>query len=464
MGVKKLHAVFLRYVLLLALAVVLVVAANVTVYLLGVQTGAVVPLNRVSAAIESAEERLQSDQKITASDLPPLCAYALFTEDGQWLDGSIAQADSGRLWNACIENGQTRDASHLYAVIDRAQNREVLILRYCTAAQFSNPTLRSLFPMADLVLIAVILLEILFFLVAVSFMFGRYLGKRIDKLLDVVQKIEQQDLDFEIEKSKLFEIDRALSALDHMKLALKHALMKQWQDDKARQDQLSALAHDLKTPLTIIRGNTELLLDTALSAEQKECADDIMRSSMQMQRYVQTLLEVTTSWDSEALGIQQVPVAQFLQEIRDQIDGLCRMNHVTLHWACEEHPQSIAANPDLLMRALVNVLSNAAEHTPPGGTVRFETKEDSGSLVFVITDSGGGFTREALTHATEQFFMDDGSRGAQPHYGIGLYVAASIVRKHHGQLLLENSARTGGAMVTIRIPCGASSLPIRSNC
>ena len=453
MGVKKLHTVFMRYVLFLALAVLLVIAANVAVYLCGVETGAVVPLNRVSAEIESAKEVLQSARQISASDIPLLCEYALFTADGQHLEGSIEQEDIGLLWKTCMENGQTSDPPYLYSVIDRAQDHEVLILRYRAAAQFSNPTLRSIFPLADLVLIAVILLEILFFLVAVSFLFGKYLGKRIDKLLAVVQKIEQQDLDFEIEKSKLFEIDRALDALDHMRLALKHSLMKQWQDDKARQDQLSALAHDLKTPLTIIRGNTELLLDTALSTEQKECADYIESSSMQMQSYVQTLIEVTKSWDGEPLSLQQMPVDSFLQEVQNQFDGLCRMNHVTLRWDCGRHPQSVSANHDLLMRALVNVFSNAVEHTPRGGTVCFEVKEESGNLVFVVTDSGGGFTGEAIKHATEQFFMDDGSRSAQSHYGIGLYVAASVVQKHHGQLILENSELTGGAMVTIQIPC-----------
>ena len=63
---------------------------------------------------------------------------------------------------------------------------------------------------------------------------GVALGKKIDKLLTVVYKIEQQDLDFEIQKSKLFEVDQALDALDHMRIALRQSLSKQWYDDKMR--------------------------------------------------------------------------------------------------------------------------------------------------------------------------------------------------------------------------------------
>ena len=101
---------------------------------------------------------------------------------------------------------------------------------------------------------------------------------------------------------------------------------------------------------------------------------------------------------------------------------------------------------------LVNVLSNAVEHTPQGGNVTFEIWEDNNELSFLITDTGKGFSDEALKHATEQFFMGDDSRNSKSHYGIGLYVAASIAKKHNGKIILQNSVATGGAKVTIQIP------------
>ena len=83
---------------------------------------------------------------------------------------------------------------------------------------------------------------------------------------------------------------------------------------------------------------------------------------------------------------------------------------------------------------------------------RIEVLEDNDGLSFLITDSGQGFSDEALRHATEQFFMDDDNRSSKSHYGIGLYVAASIAQKHNGKIILENSAALGGAKVTIQIP------------
>lgn len=450
MGVKKLRSVFIQYALLLAFTVFMIVAVNVGIFLIGVNSGAIYPLVSTEAAISSAKEQLQSARQITKDDIPSLCEYALFTMDGQFVGGSIDKEAAALIWTTCTGNGRMSDHPYLYSVINR--EKEILILRYPMTAQFRNLTLRRIFPSADLFLIVMILLEMLFSLVVISFLFGKYLGKKIDQLRAVVHKIEQQDLDFEVQKTRLFEVDQALDALDHMRIALQQSLFKQWQDDKMRRDQLSALAHDLKTPLTIIRGNAELLFDTSLSTEQRECAEYIENSSLQMQDYVQTLIEAAKSWDSHQLCMQKVPMESLLLELKKQIDGLCSVNHMILHWNCVQYPAYVTADHDLLIRMLINVLSNAVEHTPQGGTVTFEVSENNDELSFVITDTGEGFSDEALTHATEQFFMDDDSRNSKSHYGIGLYVAASIAKKHHGKLILENTADAGGAKVTIQMP------------
>lgn len=450
MGVKKLHTVFLQYVLFLALAIFLVIGVNLGGYILCVDNGFVIPLNQKSAVIEKEKGVLQSATTMDTTDIPSFCEYILFTNEGQYLDGSLPKEESASIWEKCVENSKVAEKSYLYTVVER--EKEVLVLQYSTAAQFSNQTLRHLFPSADLVLISIVILEMLFFLVIISFLFGKYLSRRMEELLVITQKIEQQDLDFSIKKSKIVEIDRVLDALNHMKIALKQSLAKQWQDDKLRQDQLAALAHDLKTPLTIIRGNTELLLDLPLSDEQKECADYIETSAVQMQNYVQSLIEVTKSWKSTRLNLQEIEVSSLLQETKNQIIGLCAVNNITLQWNSELYPITIWVDHDLIIRALMNVLSNAVEHTPQGGKISLEAFQYENMLSIVISDTGSGFSAEALKHGTEQFFMDDDSRNSKSHYGIGLYVAASVVQKHGGRLVLENSSQNGGAKVTLEIP------------
>ena len=83
------------------------------------------------------------------------------------------------------------------------------------------------------------------------------------------------------------------------------------------------------------------------------------------------------------------------------------------------------------------------------GIIYIDAKEQDGRLTFIVEDSGSGFTKEALLHGTEQFFMDDTSRNGEAHYGMGLFFAKTVAEKYGGGIKLSNSENTGGARVEI---------------
>ena len=147
MGIKKLHTVFLQYVSFLALALLLVIGVNLGGYILCVNSGLILPLNQKSAAVENAKGTLQSTAVVLPEDIPSFCEYVLFTDEGQYVDGSVPQQESASIWENCVENKQVAGKSHLHTVIER--ENEILVLRYSSAAQFSNQTLCHIFPSAD---------------------------------------------------------------------------------------------------------------------------------------------------------------------------------------------------------------------------------------------------------------------------------------------------------------------------
>ena len=81
--------------------------------------------------------------------------------------------------------------------------------------------------------------------------------------------------------------------------------------------------------------------------------------------------------------------------------------------------------------------------------IYIDAKEQDDRLTFIVEDSGSGFTKEALLHGTEQFFMDDTSRNGEAHYGMGLFFAKTVAEKYGGGIKLSNSENTGGARVEI---------------
>ena len=81
-----------------------------------------------------------------------------------------------------------------------------------------------------------------------------------------------------------------------------------------------------------------------------------------------------------------------------------------------------------------------------------DVQSNNGFVEISVTDEGTGFSKEALCHAQERFFMGDKSRTSNMHFGMGLYITSSIIKQHGGQLVLSNSKKTGGAQVIIKIP------------
>ena len=450
MGVKKLRSIFMRYVFTVAGGILFIIAVNVGLYMLFINTEVIIPAMNIEDSIDDAAEKIQADKLFDTADIPSFCDYGVYSPTGAFQYGSLSEDTANTFWEKAVTNG--KNVVHPYRIRIVERENEVILLRYRLTSQFSNPVLRRICPTSDFLLIGLIMIEIIVLLLLVSHWFGKYTGRKIDKLLIVTKKIEKQDLDFKIESSGIFEVDRALSALEHLKQALKNSLAEQWQADKLRQEQISALAHDLKTPLTIIRGNTELLYDTILADNQKECADYIEGSVVQMQDYVETLINMTKAKDHFPFRRENVKLSSLLQESHTQAKGLCAVKNIHLEWRENFNREYIFADSEQLIRSFANVLSNAIEYTPEGKTVFFEVYEKDHSILCSITDMGSGFSPEALKRATEQFYMDEQSRHSKSHYGIGLYVANSIIAQHGGQLILSNSEKTGGAQVIIKIP------------
>lgn len=154
---------------------------------------------------------------------------------------------------------------------------------------------------------------------------------------------------------------------------------------------LSALAHDLKTPLTIIRGNVELLCDTSLSDEQRECVCYVKSSVEQMQNYVLSLIDIAKAKQDFLVHKQGVVISKFLAELKMQAKGLCSVKNIQLKWNENYQIEQAVFDSGQMIRAIMNVISNAVEHTPEGGCISFTVYEDEKSLIILVCDSGNGF-------------------------------------------------------------------------
>lgn len=431
-------------IFMLALAVSLVMVFNVMV-----NHNIVYPADYAQQQAREAYDRLQGAEEISPDLIPGLCDYTVFDLHGNRESGNLSERETREAWNAVSEN-QRQSGRYYFMAIPREDG--YCVLRYEITPQYKSSFLQKILMPPQALLILIALLGMLVIVIVEAVFFGKKLKKKLSALIAAAGKVEHGELDFQISASGIKEIDAVLNSMDQMRGALKESLENQWKTEQEKNRQMSALAHDLKTPLTIVRGNAELLLETELTEEQKKYTEYIESSSLQMQNYLQTLIEVTKSWQGYRFCPQEVDISVFLQEIKEQAEGLCTANNLELVWQRRCSSAPISADPDLMSRAILNVISNAAEHSPAGGRVTVSAAEEKENLVLIISDEGKGFSAEALKHGTEQFYMDDASRNSRKHFGLGLYIAASVLQKHGGELLLGNDAETGGGKVTLKIP------------
>ncbi len=270
--------------------------------------------------------------------------------------------------------------------------------------------------------------------VGMKMRFAKKLRLQLDPLYEATSEVAKQNLDFEVGHSNIKEFEDVLLSFSHMKESLKASLEQQWEAEHMQKEQIAALAHDLKTPLTVIQGNADLISETELDEEQRLYAEYISSSSEQMQLYIRTLIDISRAASGYQLHMEDIDVLSYVEQLRGQIDALCQTKKIGLQMELEHLPDVLSADKLLLERAIMNVINNAMDYSPQDSSIHISIIGGKQHLKITVTDAGPGFSQEDLLHAKEQFYMADHSRSSNMHFGMGLFITKSIVQQHGGQL------------------------------
>lgn len=442
---NTLSGIFMRYVLLMLGALFTLGVCTIIVFNILVNTGCIYPANYAERKINEAYDLIRSADEVTEDMIPPLCHYVIFSMDGERLGGDMSGQSVEIAWN--VADHGNASGNSFYKVISRP--REYVVLQYSLTPQYRSAFLREHFIGPQNLMTIMLIMGGTAVIILSSVRFGKRLKRKMQPVMQAVERIRDQDLEYETVYSGIKELDDCLASIDEMRIALKDSLERQWKTEQDKNRQMSALAHDIKTPLTVVRGNAELLSETEVTEEQKNYIVHIINSAVRIQDYVQKLIDVTRS----ACGCPDIPekvmTETLLGDIRRQTSGLAEVYHLKISWKEQWSSRKVNVVYDQAVRAVMNIIQNAVEHTGEDGRINIRMEEKNGNLTFIVEDTGKGFTKEALMHGTEQFFMDDTSRSGEAHYGIGLFFAKTAAEKHGGRIVLTNSEETGGARVEI---------------
>ena len=272
--------------------------------------------------------------------------------------------------------------------------------------------------------------------------------RRLSVLQDAALSLSRGELEEPFGSSGIREYDEVMDAMEELRTALRNSLQEQWKMEHSRISQTSALLHDLKTPLTIISGNAQLLEETPLTEEQQECLSAILKNTEAAGRYLERLKRMTRNV-SEGEENKQPVSGELLQEIFNGAEEIARVFGVEAECEGSVMPELILARQDVC-RAVLNIVRNAAEHTPEGKRIVIHCRWQAPLLEICVSDEGPGFSPQALRHALEPMYTEGESRPQDGHMGIGLAFAREVARFHSGEVQIENTPE-GHGKVSFRI-------------
>ena len=443
MGMKKttsLKASFWKFLYMLLIGLIGAVAIPFSLILAGTSTGLITYANYSERITKNLAPVIAATPDLADVQLPMGCKYLVLDKNYQVTETTLEGDDLDRAMEYAISGKINSNLNKQYLFV--ARQNESVVLQYSI----------EYFPSPEILLYIFIGINCIAVCVILTAKFAKNMRTQPSPLSEATRQVAEQNLDFEVGHSKIKEFEDVLCSFANMKDNLKISLEKQWNAEQLQREQIAALAHDLKTPLTVIQGNIDLINETELDDEQRLYAGYITESSEQIGIYIKALIDISRTIAGYQLHLEEIDISGYMGQIEAQANSLCLAKGICLHMEKEVDLGIFKTDKLLLERAIMNVISNAVDYSPPLGTIYVTTQKVDHFLHISITDEGTGFTSEAIHHAQEQFFMGDKSRTSNMHFGMGLYITSSIIKQHGGQLVLSNSKKTGGAQVIIKIP------------
>lgn len=278
---------------------------------------------------------------------------------------------------------------------------------------------------------------------AVSWLGARRILRRVEDIGDAASRIGSSDLHRRVPEGNGHDEIAGLTRTFNAMLGRLEASMEQL---RTLGD---ALAHDLRSPVTSIRGNLELALT---SGDPGRLHDAAARSVESLDRMLSTLQSTMDVAEAEAgvlrVDRRRIDVAEIVREIVDLYRPAAEEAGITMDVV---GPESAPAelDPDLVRRALANLMDNAVRHLPPGCRVEASAQSGASGLTLSVCDNGPGFPPELRDRIFERFVRGEASRGS----GIGLSLVRAVALAHGGEArLVDGHGHGHGGCIRLFFP------------
>jgi signal transduction histidine kinase len=248
------------------------------------------------------------------------------------------------------------------------------------------------------------------------------------------------------------ELGQLTLAFNKMGADLEHA-------NQLRRQMTADIAHDLRTPLSVITGYLEGLKDGIIKPSPKRFAA-MHDEALFLQRLVEDL-RILSLADAGELSINRMEVqpGDVIERLAGSFQHQAEKQQVALVSEVQEGLPAVKIDPERTQQAMRNLVSNALRYTPAGGEITLAARQEEHAVLLEVKDTGSGIPAEDLPHIFERFYRGDESR-QEGGSGLGLAIAKSIIELQGGRISADSAGPGQGSSFRIKIPVGISPQPL----
>ncbi len=290
----------------------------------------------------------------------------------------------------------------------------------------------------------------------ISALIGAFFTWRIVKpLRDIMQQVESigsGDYGARVNIESEDELGRLATAINHMATEVEHSVEALRETDKLRRQMIANFGHDLRTPLAALLGyleETNRYLEGGHRDSALESVTTAERQGKYLQKLIGDLFELSLLDSAHApFRKDPIPLAELLTDAANTHRQAMAKEEISFELDLSEALPMIEGDGVRLLRVLDNLLSNARNHTPSGGTVTLHAATTSNGILVAVSDTGCGIDTNDLEHIFDRYYSGSGPRTRRRRgTGLGLPISWAIARAHGGSLTAESEVGKGSTFI-----------------
>lgn len=286
-----------------------------------------------------------------------------------------------------------------------------------------------------------------FCIIAAALLFYRNkLRKPLAELRAASEKISSNNLNFTIKYKSNDELGQLCNSFEIMRTMLAKNFSDMWRQVEERKQLNAAFAHDLRTPLTVLKGYNEML-QTSDNPRTQETAVTMGKHISRMETYVSSMSNLQRLEDTQP-EYKTVLLQPFLSAMYESAEMICSQKGKAIYLQNSIPSSQLSIDTDFVLQVNNNLISNAVRYARNTVTISF-TLHDQG-LLLSVADDGNGFDKNTLHKAASPYFTEEADRSE--HFGLGLYICKLLCERHDGYLRIENASSGAKVVAFFKSP------------